>query len=180
MHKSRILIGVCLLIFGTLIPGCGNAQPTSDKVDSPMQGTLELDGNAPRSYGQHGLTVKLWSRIDAPNTTMTITLPSSVTLVKGDLVWKGDLRAKEVHEQQISVNISILTAAAEIQMDALSVPNPGHFWYGRGLSIYIRPGSEGMFDASNQHYAQSDQTTRSKTNPVIEPTKDPNAPTALP
>ena len=51
------------------------------------------------------LIFTLESMDDAPNTTIKIFLPEGIRLIKGNLVWNGDIKKNEKIEHQISVKV---------------------------------------------------------------------------
>jgi hypothetical protein len=85
------------------------------------------------------LYIELMSNsIPAPNTVLTVTLPSGVELVTGGLNWRGDLAAGQPVEVDLTLRV---TTAGEwpISAFAFSSVTPGSpYGFGAGKSLYVR------------------------------------------
>jgi hypothetical protein len=66
--------------------------------------------------------IKMSSVIALPNATLTITLPSGITLIEGDLSWHGDL----AEDQEVTKDLAIrVTSAGEWVVTAYAVSDMG-------------------------------------------------------
>jgi hypothetical protein len=56
------------------------------------------------ALGEHvNLILKVKMLVDAPNTTMCITLPVGIELVRGELCWQGDFKKDETRQLEVTV-----------------------------------------------------------------------------
>jgi hypothetical protein len=169
-----ILVGCANNIERTPVP-TQTSRPLA--ASAPMITKIEMDGSNPRSSGRFNMQFSLKPLVDAPNSTITVTLPSGIALVNGKLTWRGDLRANQEYVHKFVIDIASLTSPNEIRIEALSVPNPGHYWFGKRTSLFLRPISSSTFEISDIPF--EDSSTLSPSANVPEPTKDPLAPTAI-
>ena len=76
------------------------------------------------------------------NTILSVTLPSGVELISGDLNWEGNLAANETKAVELSIRV---TASGEwpIYMHAFSHDTPGSkTGYGDSQTLYVRSSTD--------------------------------------
>jgi len=104
---------------------------------SPMGMTMSI-APEPIVGRDVNLHIEISSVTSAPNTVLTVSLPTGVELVSGDLHWQGDL----VADQPVSIDVLIrVVVEGEWPIDAyaFSSDTPGsRFGVGAGKGLYIR------------------------------------------
>jgi hypothetical protein len=91
-----------LLALLLLLSGCREGLPVHTKPKPPVEVYLSMRGKP--ALGEHvNLILKVKMLVDAPNTTMCITLPVGIELVRGELCWQGDFKKDETRQLEVTV-----------------------------------------------------------------------------
>jgi hypothetical protein len=127
-------------------------QSSGGKVNVPLEMELSLSPNA--SIGETlGLTYTVKALIPAPGTTITISLPSGITLVDGPVTWSGDLAANAVHQLTVHIRVDRLPQPIVIQAEALSRADDGTV-FGRPTSLYLRLAGGGRIETASRPFGE--------------------------
>ncbi len=147
---KRFLLACVILSF--LLAACGAGGiggPTPTPTELPASFKIEITvlGENPRPVGGMAMGLGVTPNVDAPNTNITITMPSDTSLLTGSQAWSGDLKANQGIYLNLTVILPALTKPAEIKIDAASYPT-GKSKISKTASLYMRPAPDGKIEIS--------------------------------
>ncbi len=100
------------------------AQSSGDKPSVPLK--IEIRVTEPLHVDSEAkLTFRIEPLTEAPNTVLTIQLPEEITVLAGDLSWKGDLASQQVYEHAISVRFGTFSQPVTVKADVVSTAADG-------------------------------------------------------
>lgn len=130
------------------VPAIITQAPTSTLLVEPaMEITATVMGENPHAVGGVVLLVMLKPTVDAPNTNVTIKMPSEATMLTGSLAWAGDLKANQALYLNLTVDIPALAKASVIQIESVSYPSAVSK-FGKTYVLYVRPTPDGKLEFS--------------------------------
>jgi hypothetical protein len=124
------------------------ATPTRDPnlVPEMKIDTLML-GENPHDPGGIAMMLSLLPNVDAPNTNVTITMPSDAIMVTGSQAWAGDLKADQGLYLSLTIEIDKLSKPGEIKIESVSYPT-GKPKLEKVYRLYVRPVENGKLEFS--------------------------------
>jgi len=134
------LVVILLMAGCTAIP----AKPTPTllgKPEPPLEVDLSLSGK-PLLGSTQTMTFTVKPLIEAPNASITITLPAEIELVSGALTWQGELSKEEETQFPIQVRIAA-TGYYRILATADFTPGPGVRYWNGSLLYFVVDGTAG-------------------------------------
>jgi hypothetical protein len=150
--KRIILIVACLCAW---LAGCSSSATTVQNTLEPgvkptptFSGTpemvikMEVFGENPHPLGGMAMLLSLQPNVDAPNTNVTITMPSDLNVITGSKAWAGDLKANQGLFLNIMVQIDSLKGPGFIQVDSISYPKNA-LKLAKTYKLYLRPTADG-------------------------------------
>jgi hypothetical protein len=124
------------------------ALPTRDPNIIPdMKIDTVMMGENPRDPGGIPLLLSLQPNVDAPNTNVTITMPSDVVVLTGSETWAGDLKADQGLYLNLMLQIDVLSKPGEIKIESISYPKDGPKLV-KVYKLYVRPVANGKLEFS--------------------------------
>ena len=132
---------------GTTTPAA-TALPTRDPniVPDMKIDTLML-GENPHDPGGIAMMLSLLPNVDAPNTNVTITMPSDAIMLNGSQAWAGDLKADQGLYLNLTIQIEALTKPGEIKIESVSYPKDKPKLE-KVYKLYVRPVQNGKLEFS--------------------------------
>ena len=129
---KRIGVSILLLIFAS--NEIASIIADENSPESPMK--IELAFSTPPALNQSAvLSCVVTSTIDAPATTIEISLPEGFTLKEGNLTWQGDIQKNERKEIQVTV-APVKTGEWMIEARARSMTG-NDSWIGAREFLYV-------------------------------------------
>jgi len=173
MKKILLLV----LLTAVLLTGCAGTAPVMDKTptltplaDGPIAPpsattTPTLDPNAPpdmwidtlmlgdnpHDAGGQAVVLTLQPNVDAPNTNVTITLPSDAVMLTGSQAWAGDLKAGQALYLNLTFQIDTLSKPGEIKIESISYPKDKPK-FEKVYKLYVRPAAGGKLEFSKKPF----------------------------
>lgn len=100
------------------------AQSSGDKPAVPLR--IEIRASQPlRIDTEASLIFRIEPLSEAPNSELNIRLPEEITLLAGDLSWKGDLAAHQIYEHTLTVRFGSFSQPVTVQSDVISTAADG-------------------------------------------------------
>jgi len=150
MFLFSVLVGI-LVVKGTswgvgLLylsePPTGGGESAGGAPSSPIDVRLSVS-KAPPLNQAADLTCTVTSALNAPNTTIRVTLPEGFALLSGDLSWRGDI-LKDGRVEVRAVIKAIKVGNWTIEATA-GYPFAGDGWYGDVDRLYIHVSEDSAY-----------------------------------
>jgi len=126
--------------------------PASVAATPDMAIKIVLGGENPHPLGGMPLLLSLQPNVEAPNTNVTISMPSDAVMLTGSQAWAGDLHANQGLYLSLMVQIDTLSGPGFIQVDSISYPKDAPK-LAKTYKIYLRPTADGKVEFSQTPYS---------------------------
>lgn len=161
--KRSLILWLCLAL---LLTGCQGASPRVEKTpavaptpaatvlptrDPNLLPEMKIDtlmlGENPHDPGGIAMMLSLLPNVDAPNTNVTISIPSDAVLLTGSQAWAGDLKAGQGLYLNLTIQIDALSKPGAIKIESVSYPKNGPKLE-KVYNLYVRPVENGKLEFS--------------------------------
>jgi hypothetical protein len=155
-----------LVMIAMLLAGCTGTSPVVQKTgaaaptpaatalptrDPNIVPDMKIDtvmlGENPRDPGGIAMVLSLQPNVDAPNTNVTITMPSDAVILTGSQAWAGDLKADQGLYLNLTIQIDALSKPGEIKIESVSYPKDKPKLE-KVYRLYVRPVQNGKLEFS--------------------------------
>jgi hypothetical protein len=144
-----IVAGLCLACACTnpgqpakAIPSATDKEfQTLPKIDIPVE--VQFEG-VNLGKDRVALNISLQPLIDLPTIAITVTLPAEVSILTGNLTWRGSLSKGELFTHQVSIKAAKLNKVVEFKLNIFIIE--GGLPVEKMMQLYMRNATEGTFE----------------------------------
>jgi hypothetical protein len=156
-----VMLCICLAACGappaalqpSAVPVASVTPAVVGTVKPEMMIKLEPFGENPHLLGGIPTLLTLQPNVAAPNTNVTITMPSELAVLTGSKAWAGDLKANQALYLSIVIQIDSVPQPGFIQVDSTSYPKDAPT-INSTYKLYFRPTADGKIEFSQTAFTK--------------------------